>query len=881
MKKSIVEFLKIPLFLIITLPLLAASLWGINYYKTSLRPALRITEYMSGNISVLPDEDTEYPDWIEIQNISRIGLNLKGYGLTDSPNYPAKWVFPSKRLEPGERIVVFASGKNRTEKSLHTNFKLSHDDQVLILTKPDRRPEDSINLQHPGRDISVQLTGDNDKWIETAMWSPGFENSHEGHREFLMTTHSSNYALRINEVMYSNGRTWVDDDGDYPDWIELKNMSDKPLDLEGCHLTDNPGQVTKWTFPSVTMKPGALLVIFTSGKNRTDTDRELHTNFSLSRKEFVLLTAPDGKIIEKTLLSESLPEESSQGFDVTGKWTFFPIPSPLRENREGIAQKLPEMKFSHEPGIYEKTIELAMTIKNGEGEIHYTLDGKDPVWESPLYKESLQLDKSRVIKARVFSGENNFGPVLCGSWFIGIKHNLPVISLISDKDDLFDREKGILVKGNYAQKDFPYLGANFWQDWEKKTRIEMYNTEGGREFSQTGGLKIFGAFSRGMDQKSLQVIFRRDYGESRLKYPLFPGYDRYSYKSIVLRTSGQDAFRTKIRDALTARLASAIGMDTQEYRPVVLYLNGRYWGLYNIREKMDKYTLAWKNRLGNPDNIDLIQANRTVMDGDYDRYSTLLRFIRKNPLSKEENYKLIQTMINLDNYMDYLIVQTYVGNVDSGNIRFWREKNDSALWEWIVFDTDYSYYKYKDDSISFWFNPKGTGYNNLFSTELTNSLLKNKQFRTAFRKRYKERLDGPLSAETVIAGVNDMTALIKDEMPAQVKRWQLNGGKSVEKQWEDIRKFARRRPIYIMRYLDKYLAKYDRKKKTAKKKEPDEKAISNEIENTESDSEKEVNTESNDKAENQESEKSTTSKKKPVKEETTKDKSGTAETVEN
>ena len=420
--------------------------------------------------------------------------------------------------------------------------------------------------------------------------------------------------------------------------------------------------------------------------------------------------------------------------------------------------------FSHPAGFYTEGFFLKLTSDQPDTTIHYTLDGSEPTLNSPLYTTPIYIDnlwgepnrladqttylsspyqltefddnpywdgprgeifKGNVVRARIFdekSGESS--PIMTASYFldenIQKRYHLPVISLTTDPKYLLDYATGIYVMGEYYDQfynpDLPiplHQPANYHQrgqEWERPINIELLETGGKSGFSQGGALRIHGGQTRGYPQKSLRIYAREEYGSGdSFQYELFPGLQNKTdnqpileFENFLLLNSGNDWPYTLFRDSLMQSLVSHTGLDTMAYRPVVVFLNGEYWGIYNMRQRLDEYYLASTYQL-DPDKVVILRYYQDLfrgLPGDNNPYRAMLKFIGDNDVSEKQNYDYIKTLMDTDNFIDYQASEIYFANTDwpLNNIRYWRYKTDTynpdalpgqdGRWRWMLFDTD-------------------------------------------------------------------------------------------------------------------------------------------------------------------------------------------------
>ncbi len=771
-----------------------------------------LNEFMTSNRTSIADEDGDLSDWIEIHNSGDSPVNLEGYWISDKENDPFKWRFPNREIGAGEFLVIFASGKDRSgpEGALHTNFKLNDRDDTLVFRNPVGQVIDEILIRNMHPDVSFGRQHNLEPWLYFPLPTPGESNYTQGFDYLSGKELKQSHNLSINEAMALNHTTLRDENGDYPDWIELYNSGDKAVNLAGYGLSDRAADPFRWEFPEIFLEPGDYLLVFASGKDRASAGAPyLHTNFKVRvQGETLYLSHPSGLVIDRLATGMQSPDLSvgRPPGDPEGR-VFFTEPTPGAANEsEPVLAYAPPPLFSEPGGFYGEAVTLSLSPAPGAGEaeIRYTLDGKEPDEGSPLYPGPLTLEKTTVVRARAFAPGRLPSPAVNHTFLIGENTTLPVLSVMMDPADLWDPRTGIYVRGYGASAEFPYVGANFWKDWEKPIHFQFFEADGTPGYAMDAGIKVGGQYSRAMGQKTLNIFARSRYGSSVMEYPFFPDSPLTTFKALTLRTSGQDAVLSRIRDTLMSSLLEDTDLDYQNYRFAVLFLNGEYWGVYDIRERINKYYIAYKHDV-DPEKVDLLQANSRVRAGSNRDYLEMRDYIVKNDMRRAEHYEYIKTRMDVENFMDYWIAQIYFANTDSANIRFWKEQGDEGRWRWIVYDTDWGFFDVNHNTLAYVTNPVGTGYGRNLSTAILVNLLKNEEFKEEFIRRFAYHMNHTFEQERVLTRIDDMAAEIAEEMKRHVVRWPQGGTyTSWERQVQRLRNFANRRHDILLSYVQRY-----------------------------------------------------------------------------
>ncbi|MBN1465002.1 CotH kinase family protein, partial [candidate division KSB1 bacterium] len=605
----------------------------------------------------------------------------------------------------------------------------------------------------------------------------------------------------INEVMSLNASTMTDEDDDYPDWIEIHNPTSSAVNLGNYSLSDDVVEPRKWTFPNISLAANGFLIVFASDKNRS-TASSLHTNFKItSRGERLIFCDASGRILDDLVLPP-LAVDISYGRTPADpeQWAFFSRPTPRRANdTEAASGYAPDLQLSPPGGLHSHS--LSVTLSSPAGSlIRYSTDGADPNMYSTPYNSPITINRTIVLKARCFESGKLPGFVVTHTYFINEKSGIPLVSLSTHPDNLFDDDIGIYVVGNgAAMGGYPSnpIGppANYWEDWERPVHIELYEPDG-RGFSENAGIKMFGKTTRTLPQKSFAVFMRSQYGADKLDYALFPGSPLTSFRSFLLRNGGSDNTHNEggvqFRDGLTAILLDDSGadIDYQRYRPCHLFLNGDYWGIYEIREKLNEDYLASHHGI-DPDEVDILDDYHTlyplVVEGSADHFNSLIDYLLSHDLQYDANADYVNTQMDVDNYLTYMAMQIFFANHDGPghNCKFWRSHDPGSRYRWMLYDTDHSFGMrlfvpnfhfapdaYLDNTIAYYREKDGPDWPNPpESTFLFRKLLENENFTHLFINKLADQMNSFFSEDVTLAKLAKLVALIEPEISTHLSRW--------------------------------------------------------------------------------------------------------------
>ncbi|MBN2878715.1 MAG: lamin tail domain-containing protein [Clostridia bacterium] len=751
--------------------------YDIGPYRESESP-LVINEVMPSNKYGLLDCDGDTSDWLEIYNPSAEEIDMSGCFLTDESSDLGKWVFPDGASMPaGGYLVVFLSGKNKNENGeLHTSFAIGSDDTEIILVDKNYSTIDEVAINTLPGNVSKGRLPDGGYGYFT-LPTPGKENTGHYEEEIDISEDIILTDIFISEaatsyISYSQGVLYA-----FEEFIEIYNSSDASINLSGYSVIDDSGE--PWYFPDSYISAGGYITLQLKG-NSPESATVINADLSVSAEgEELKLVNSEGVIIDCYNTGFLTGDFSSGRLLNTGsRRYFFTEKTPTRKNSTSTMDSYTaQPEFSVKSGqIDEESILLELTCRD-DAQIRYTTDGKYPTEKSILYTNPIYIDKDTVIKAVAFSEGKLPSTVDAHTYIFSRKHDLPIVCLSTSPVYLFSESSGILVVGSGEVSDIvPYLGANYWENWECRISFEYYDEDNNQALGFEAGLQVAGQFSRMYDQKSLVVRLRDEYGLNEVYYPFFKDSEVNEYKHILLRNSGQDIGVTKIKDYFIHQSVKGYtNLDIMDGYPVAVYINGQYWGLYNLREKQNEDYLASHYNV-DKDDITIIKYKDILLAGDITEWKKFKDFLSGNDFSIKENYEEFCEMADVDAFIDYIIIQSFYGNYDIGNMKFW--KAEGGKWRPLLFDTDMALVNATShlNYLSAYFN--ADEYSFLFS-----ELFKNESFRDSFVQRYAYFMNEVFTQERLESLIDELAAQIENEMvyhigryysPISYEKWQQN-----------------------------------------------------------------------------------------------------------
>lgn len=653
---------------------------------------------------------------------------------------------------------------------------------------------------------------------------------------FFISVFSSAQVV-INEYSASNLRTFPDNYDKYEDWIELYNSSDQQADISGWYLSDKESKPKKWKIPSgTTIPPKGFLVFWTSGRDESS-DGNFHTNFKFTQTdgdEFVVLSNKNGTIQEKypltlTRLAHSVCKITDGGMQF--KICTEPTPGKTNNSAPKYKSYAPKPTINGKAGFYKDSVLLSVNAVPGYI-IRYTLNGSMPQTTSPVWPGAMTVKNTSILKVRCFSDDAEILPGFIDfkTFFINEPSStLPIFSVSGGED---------VIKLAEGEKELNPVSA-----------IEVFSPSGIQTATSFGELDSHGQDSWVNPQRSLDWISRDEMGyNSGIIQKLFSYSDREDYQRIIFRASGDDNYpavedeahegSTHIRDEFVHTLVqkSGMNMDIRAVERAILYLNGRYWGVYAIREKpddhdytdfrykQDKYDLQFLKTWGS--SWSEYGGEKAQKD-----WAKLRDFILTEDVSNEQVYNKITEELDVLSLMDYMLCNLSVVSSDwmNYNVGWWRGLNPAGThkkWAYIMWDNDatFDYYinysgvpntspdaracdingisEYMDiffpqdtseviyprDSLFwegewyYWGPDTVTVYPDLGKHDkiFLRLLDENQEFRTLYFSRYADMINKAFSCENMLNTLDSLTSIIRPEMPRHIVRW----GRSMT-EWEN------------------------------------------------------------------------------------------------
>jgi gliding motility-associated-like protein len=601
----------------------------------------------------------------------------------------------------------------------------------------------------------------------------------------------------------------ADDFGNYEDWIELHNPTAAAIDISGFFLSDKVSNPTKWQIPAgTTINANGYRLFYASGRD-VATGLALHTNFKLTQTQNEkIIFADQGGIIVDSLSSLPTRVNHSRGRTPNGgaTWQIFSAPTAGIANGAGFVDYVATPTLNVPAGFYTAAQSISMACTTPGATIRYTVNGSEPSATSTLYAGPVNISTSTAIKARAFPAAANLlaGFTETSTYLFNISHDIPVVSLVSNEyASLFSGGGGGQITSN----------------------VEYFTSTGALQFEAYGESDPHGNDSWAYPQKGVDFVVRDQYGyNNEINHQIFPTTPRTKFQRFMLKAGASDNYPftggsgggCHLRDAYIQSLAENANMkvDLRRNDHCAVYINGQYWGLYEIREKMNDpdYTDYYWNQ--EEQDIDLLSywGWLNVRFGSSTDWYDLFSYIMGNDLSIQANYNQVETRLDIASVIDYMVINTWSVNSDwiNWNSMWWRGRGTPDVkWKYSLWDMDNTFNL--GQNFSGWpttnFDADPCALDATFlgpnidadegHLKIVDRLMANVEFKTRFVNRYAEMINTYLGCEYALAHFDSIVAHITPEMPQQIARW---GGTMAE--WQSHLTFMRNQIIGRCEYIE-------------------------------------------------------------------------------
>lgn len=615
----------------------------------------------------------------------------------------------------------------------------------------------------------------------------------------LLVPYCVSAQLKINEIMSNNVSAVMDETYNYSMWVELYNSGTTQLSQANFYFTDNKSEPKKWRPSAKTIAAKGYAVLWFERDEYSG-----HANFKLEPEGGTLfLMDLSGNVADSVTYPKQYRNISyGRKTDGANEWGYFINHSQgaSNNNKKVTNTRCQNPVYALPNGFYSGTQTISFDDPAPGDTIYYSRNGAEPTRSNSRYTpgQKITVSTTTVFRARCFSGDKLPSDVASATYFINMRnYNLPVVSIITEQANLTDNTIGIYVRGtNGITGNGESSPANWNRDWDRPANFELFDKEKKARLNQELDIAVAGGWSRSSAQKSLKIAPRKKFGDNRLRYDFFPESKPDSkYKDIQLRNSGNDWSNTMMRDGfMQSLIINRTEIDYLAYQPAVLFMNGTYYGIQNIRERSSKDYLYTNYGLDEED-FHLIECTAKLDEtSTNEEFRKLTTYVNNNDITQPAVYEEVTKMMDVNNFADYFLSQIYYDNTDwpHNNMKMWKKK-ENGKWRWILYDTDFGFSNSNNNTLSHVIN---SGAN---PAALFRRLMLNETFRNKFIDRFCIHLSSTFETNRVNLIMDSIAANIATEITYHKSKW--GHSQNFNSQISQMKAFSAARPDKILGFL--------------------------------------------------------------------------------
>ena len=805
------------------------------------------------------DNDGNDPGWLELYNTSDAPVSLKGVALSNDPKFPRRWIFGNATIPAKSHMIVFLSGKNyadyippsdsvnmigtdcSSEASAGSGFGMmpgfnfgggmgdfgggaggAGATGATTTSNAENLPGKSSlcynenGVNQVGAVMKVAQGGTYTRVVVNSGAAKLGNADQLVIRGFITKTHK----IRVNFKESNDISAWTGKNlrgtGDSSS-VYYVRLGDNATDIKR-------NNVTATTFATETQGSESTTIKVTSYIARKR-GHEPHTTFKAEEQGGVLYMVSETGILDSVRYS-AVPTGASWSRDAAGNWGFA-SPSPYGNTVGEVFAVQAQSNAVNVPpsGFYSSAITVSFPAGT-----RCEQGGAEPTANSPTVEQDLTINATAVLRCRTYAVGSYPSEEIIRTYVFESQPSIAALFVTTDPLSMFSPDTGLYMTGNGASMMDPKKGANFWSNRELPVYVELFEPGSPKTpaFGVMGDYKISGQYSRAKEKKSFSITLREEYGDKRLKYPLFPDYPELKkFKAFSLRNFGNNSGDDYVRDRIGTSMTEGLGVDYQRGRYVVVYYNGKYYGVHDLRERNNEYYYETKYGLDASD-IDLIDANNDASAGSATDYKAMIDWLQSNELTNDANYQKIADQIDVDNYMNYMQAEMFVNNGDwpHNNMKKWRIASQKSKWKWFLYDVDFGFgagYNTQNSNVfSYVTNANGTNGMGMGMmpgmggqqqtsgsisehTILMIRLLQNEGFKNAFINRFCVLLSMNFSADRLIKRIDELQSQVQAEVARDAEFWNYDAA-SMSSNLEKIKSFAQTRQQTIMSEMQQYFS---------------------------------------------------------------------------
>ena len=810
----------------------------------------------------LKDEDGNDPGWLELYNTSDSPVDLSGIALSNDLKFPRRWSFGKAVIPAKSYMVVFMSGKNLPDYTPPS-------DSIDMVSTNCHANESAVSGMG-GFDFAgmmgggmmggdqganqggVNMGGNTGTATQAVSNLPGqsalcFNQNGANmfgavlsvpagasNASFVVNPSTTNLS-KINQLVLkgyiSKGHkvrlNLNDNNGSIGSWSgkNLKGTGDSTTEYSirlgdkamGLNLANVSG--TTFFSESQAVENTEIKIFSYIARNR---GHEPHTTFKVDKDGGALyLVNAEGGILDSVRYN-AVPVTATWSMNTAGKWGIGD-PSPYGATLgEVSATQVASSEASVPPsGFYSSPV--TVTLPQGT---RCATGGAEPTEASGQITQSLNISSTTVLRCVTYADGAYRSEMLNRTYVFENQPSLPALFVTTDPLSMFSADTGLYMTGDGAQMMDPHKGANYWSNRELPVYVELVEP-GAKQpgFGIMGDFKISGQYSRAKEKKSFSVTFREQYGDKRLKYTLFPDHPELTkFKAFSVRNFGNNCGNDYVRDRVGTQITEGLDVDYQRGRYVIVYYNGAYYGIHDMRERNNEYYYETKYGIDGND-IDLLDANDEATAGSSADYVAMMDWLQSNSLKEDANFNKVAAQIDIDNYINYMQTEMFINNRDwpHNNLKKWRVASQKTKWKWFIYDTDFGFgtnYSMNTTNIFSYvtsasgtqmaagFGMGGGGNGTAKETLLLRRLLENASFARAFVNRFVVLLSSYFTSERILKMVNDLQSQVQSEMARDQEFWGFNAS-SMDQDFATITNFASSRQQQITSEMESFFGLTD------------------------------------------------------------------------
>ena len=712
---------------------------------------IHLSEVLFRNTYSVIDSYGDHSDFAELFNAGQEPVDLSDYYLSDTFDSPLKWQCPKVVLDPGEYVLIFLSGKSSANGEFHASFSLSSADDGLQLYRRSTRTYLRIPYQDQvPKNTSVGLTPDG-SLVYYKYPTPGGPNAASADDADLLSAFPSD-SLFISEVSAVSATGG--------DWIELKNGSDNAIRLDGWVLSDKEDRASGLRL-SGQIESGAYAVFVPDSFHISATGESLFLYDEAGYMRDVFETGD---------ISEGITSGRTDASAVSRVFFYSPTPNASNSGSYALGRS-PAPLFSDSSLYHSEPFSLQITCADPNAVIRYTLDGNEPTTASPIYEEPILISSSAIVRAAAYSPDALPSRVSMASYVFAKPHTLPIVCIACDPVQFRAFTRINTISGRYPRTN---------------AQIAYYEADGTLGTVFAAEINPRGNQSIKYPQKSLSLHLRARLGQGSVNYPFWGDGTSADYSSLILRNGSQDYTAARLRDSFALRAVSGLDLDSAQTRPVIAYVNGKYYGIMDLNEGMNQDYLVTHFGV-DPLAISHVAINAAVKYGSDEDFQRVRKFARTNNLADDAAYDQFSQWVDVDYIIDYLIAQTFFCNYDVKNQSYWATDDYIIRWRPVFYDIDRCFTERSSyrNIFSSYFNRNGVVYDavegRVANMDIYAALRDNPGWCDRFVRRYAQLLCTDFSVERLQALLDEMAEVLRPEMqqhielyfePSSVNEWE-------------------------------------------------------------------------------------------------------------